>query len=127
MTPTFATYNELFLIAQSLIDTYDYLPDADANYPFCFIERPSNEQSENSDLYGATRLNLHFFGKRSDRALIDDTIAKFHDYTDSIPSTFGYILKRTLWQETPLPEPDDAPGVIHYYITLEILYTRKED
>lgn len=67
MTPAYSVFNQLFILSEEICDTYDYLPDADANYPFCYIEQPLHRRVENSDLFGECSVLLHWYGKRSDR------------------------------------------------------------
>ena len=50
MTPSRAVFRQLFHEASKNMDTYDYLPDADAKYPFCFVEYGTNDDQSNSDL-----------------------------------------------------------------------------
>ena len=52
MTPTNAIFNQLYILSEQIMDTYDYLPDAEARYPFCFVDNPYNTQREMNDLTG---------------------------------------------------------------------------
>ena len=50
MTPTNAIFNQLYIISEQIMDTYDYLPDAEARYPFCYVGNPDNIQPRNERL-----------------------------------------------------------------------------
>lgn len=126
MTPSLAIFNQLYIISENIMDTYDYLPNADAKYPFCFIEKPSNQRIENNELLGEVNLRIHWFGKRSDLLAIDHAVANMHDSTLRINSEFNYSMVCTNWTDSPLPNPIDEPKVIHHIAELTIRYTRKE-
>lgn len=125
MTPTNAIFNQMYIISEQIMDTYDYLPDAETRYPFCYVGNPDNIQREMNDLTGRVTVMVHWFGKRTDRKKIDDGIVKFHDATVRIKTEFPYNMQRTAWREYPQPESPDAPGVLHFATELEITYTKK--
>lgn len=126
MTPTRTAFRELFILSKTIIDTYDYLPDASAKYPFCFIEKGRNDEAENSDLYGMVTITVHWFGKRSDGKVIDNAISKFHDSLLRFNSNFGYAFQLKKWREIPQYPSPDEPQVEHYLAEIDLIYNRKD-
>lgn len=125
MTPTRTAFRELFIISKKIMDTYDYLPDANAKYPFCYIEKGRNDEAVNNDLHGVVSINVHWFGKRSDGKVIDQVISQFHDKLLRFDSTFGYTFQLQRWREVPQYPSPDAPMVEHYLAEIELIYNRK--
>ena len=126
MTPTRAVFRQLFKLANDLMDTYDYLPDAEVKYPFCFIEYGRNVKKLNSDLMGTVSIMVHWFCERKQVAKTDKKIASFHDALISIDSFLPYHMHLDQWIDRPQPEAPDSPGIAHFIAELEISYTRKE-
>ena len=106
MTPTRAVFRQIYNEARQTMDTFDYLPDGSAKYPFCFVEYGTNYKKQNSDLMGEVHIRVHWYGKRKDVKEIDN-------------------LRMTSWMDRHLPNPSDAPDVVHFIADITILYTRK--
>ena len=126
MTPTRAVFRQLFKIANDLMDTYDYLPNAEAKYPFCFVEHGRNTKMQNSDLMGTVSIMVHWFCARKQISETDQKVAKFHDALVSIDSFLPYHMQLIKWIDRPQPEAPDSPGIAHFTAEVEISYTRKE-
>ena len=126
MTPSRAVFRQLFKISNDLMDTYDYLPDAEAQYPFCFVENGRNIQTNNSDLMGTVSTMVHWFCTRDQVGDVDLTVARFHDELKSIDSFLPYNMSMKNWIDRPQPEAPDSPGIMHFIAEIDIDYTRKE-
>ena len=125
MTPSNACFRQLFYICQQIMDTYDYLPDAEAKYPFCFVEILRTNEQTNSDLLGEFTAYVHFFGERTDRQKLDDALGKLHDELLMMKPLFNYSIKLNKWQDLQIPESSDAPGILHFVADLSLNYNRK--
>lgn len=125
MTPTRAVFRQLYYESQQILDTYDYLPDANAKYPFCFVDYGTNSQQQNSDLVGQVVINVHWFSTPEQVSTVDSAIAKFHDRLIKIDSFLPYHMQLTNWIDRPQPDPPDAPNIKHFIAEVTILYTRK--
>ena len=90
MTPSRAVFRQLFHEASKNMDTYDYLPDAEAKYPFCFVDYGTNDDQSNSDLMGNVSINVHWFGTRNQAKQIDTATVKLHDQLLRINSFLPY-------------------------------------
>ena len=104
MTPSRAVFRQLFHETSKNMDTYDYLPDADAKYPFCFVEYGTNDDQSNSDLMGNVSINVHWFGTRNQAKQIDTATAKLHDQLLRINSFLPYHMHMSRWRDRPMPE-----------------------
>ena len=114
MTPSRAVFRQLFYETSKNMDTYDYLPDADAKYPFCFVDYGTNDDQSNSDLMGSVAINVHWFGTRNQAKQIDTATAKLHDQLLRINSFLPYHMHMSRWRDRPMPESPDAPGILHF-------------
>ena len=127
MTPSKAVFRQLFHEANKNMDTYDYLPDADTKYPFCFVEYGTNDDQSNSDLMGNVSINVHWFGTRNQAKQIDASTVKLHDQLLRINSFLPYHMHMSGWRDRPMPESPDAPGILHFIAEIQITYTRRGD
>ena len=127
MTPSRAVFRQLFYEASKNMDTYDYLPDADTEYPFCFVEYGTNDDQSNSDLMGNVSINVHWFGTRNQASQIDTATVKLHDQLLKINSFLPYHMHMSRWRDRPMPESPDAPGILHFIAEIQITYTRRRD
>ena len=127
MTPSRAVFRQLFHETSKNMDTYDYLPDADAKYPFCFVEYGTNDDQSNSDLMGSVTINVHWFGTRNQATQIDTATVKLHDQLLRINSFLPYHMHLSRWRDRPMPESPDAPGILHFVAEIQITYTTRRD
>ena len=127
MTPSRAVFRQLFHETSKNMDTYDYLPDAETKYPFCFVEYGTNDDQSNSDLMGNVSINVHWFGTRNQATQIDTATAKLHDQLLKINSFLPYHMIMSGWRDRPMPESPDAPGILHFVAEIQIIYTRRRD
>ena len=75
MTPNHDLFRKLFALPNLRVDTYDYLPDADTQYPFVYIGEYNGSDTPNNDLYGTVRQTVHIYGTRKNRSKIDNISA----------------------------------------------------
>ena len=127
MTPSRAVFRQLFHETSKNMDTYDYLPDAETKYPFCFVEYGTNDDQSNSDLMGSVTINVHWFGTRNQASQIDTATVKLHDQLLKINSFLPYHMHMSRWRDRPMPESPDAPGILHFIAEIQITYTRRRD
>ena len=127
MTPSRAVFRQLFHETSKNMDTYDYLPDADTKYPFCFVDYGTNDDQSNSDLMGNVAINVHWFGTRNQAKEIDTATVKLHDQLLRIDSFLPYHMHMSGWRDRPMPESPDAPGILHFIAEIQITYTRRGD
>ena len=126
MTPSRSVFRHIYSITQKTMDTYDYLPDSEAKYPFCFVDFGHNYAERNNDVLGRVVINAHWFGQRKHVKQIDKAIVSLHDDLLRTKSFLPYHMKLTGWRDRPQPEAPDSPGIVHFVAEIEITYTRKE-
>lgn len=126
MTPTRAVFRQIFFQSKQIMDTYDYLPDAEAKYPFSYVSYGDNNPLASSDLLGTVSINVHWFGEREQVSEIDTATAKLHDDLLKINSFLPFHMSMSRWRDRPQPEAPDAPGILHFVAEIQITYTRKE-
>lgn len=126
MTPSRAVFRQLFKISNDLMDTYDYLPDAEAKYPFCFVENGRDFEMRIREVAGTVSIMTHWFFTRDQASDVDSLVAKFHDKLKHIDSFLPYHMEMTSWTSRPQPEAPDSPGIMHFIAEIDIDYTRKE-
>lgn len=125
MTPNYECFLALGSICNRLMDTYDYLPDAHTKYPFCFVEYGRIDEQTNNDAFGEYTVYVHFFGKRTDRKVIDIAMSQLHDDLRKPLSTKHYAMSVKTWRNFELPESNDAPGILHFIADITLNYNKK--
>lgn len=79
MTANLELFNRVFEFSQIVIgfDTYDYLPDEQANYPFIVLDNmedvPVNLKTE---VFGRTDITIHVWGNDEMRNEVTEAISK---------------------------------------------------
>ena len=126
MTPSRACYRQVFHVAQQIIDTYNYLPDAQARYPFFFVQPGDSTARVMNEVIGSTLVRVHIFGTMDQLKEMDNSLVKLHNNLLKIPDLFGYHLTMTGWRDTYVPETDDAPGIQHWVADITLNYTRSD-
>lgn len=126
MTPEDAVYRKVYAMCMGIADTYDYLPDGDAQYPFIFIGETSNDDEANSDLIGSVNITLDVFGTRTDRNTLDDIKTRLHNEFIRLDEAFNYHIRLVDERFTTRPENTDRQPLLRVLVNAEFEYTKKE-
>ncbi|KGR72901.1 DUF3168 domain-containing protein [Streptococcus phocae subsp. salmonis] len=126
MTPNNAVFRQFF--KECLIinkDTYDYIPDASAKYPFIYIGESSNSPNNNSELMGDIRQTIHVYGELKKRSKIDDIAANIHDKIGTLKFAFGYNILVDRINERTITENSETTPLLHTVLDIYLTYTKK--
>lgn len=127
MTPDDAVFRKVYATCQNAMDTYDYLPEVQAQYPFIFVGESFTVEEANNDLIGNVTQSIHIYGKRTDKKTVNQAIAKLHDDLLNARSSFYYALRLMSWSANSMPDNSTGTPLTHTIIETNFHYNRKED
>ncbi|HEP1431133.1 DUF3168 domain-containing protein [Streptococcus pyogenes] len=128
MTPNNAVFRQFFKECLVITkDTYDYIPDASAKYPFIYIGESSNIPNNNSELMGDIRQTIHVYGELKKRSRIDDIVASIHDKIICLTSAYDYNIQIDRINERTSPDNSDTTPLLHTVLDVYLTYTKKEN
>ncbi|HEP1482680.1 Uncharacterised protein [Streptococcus pyogenes] len=126
MTPNNAVFRQFFKECLVITkDTYDYIPDASAKYPFIYIGESSNTPNNNSELMGDIRQTIHVYGELKKRSKIDDIAANIHDKIGALKFAFGYNILIDRINERTITENSETTSLLHTVLDIYLIYTKK--
>lgn len=126
MTPNNAIFRQVF--KECLVvtkDTYDYLPDASAKYPFVYIGEYSNTPNNNSELMGSARQTVHVYGDLKHRSTIDNIVSEVHDRLLFLSSAFNYNVSVERINEQTFSDNSSTIPLLHTVLDVYLTYTKK--
>lgn len=125
MTPTHSIFRAIYGIAKTIGDTYDYLPDAQAKYPFIYIGELFNTDNSRSDLNGNMTQTIHIYGKLTERKRIMELETQLHDALIKMREAYGYHVSMTDYTTRLLNDNTDVQPLLHVVVDVNFMYTRK--
>ena len=125
MTPTHNIFRQIFVIADKIGDTYDYLPGAEAKYPFIYIGELFNTDTSHSDLNGTMTQTIHIYGKLTERKRIMELETQLHDALIKMREAYGYHVSMTDYTTRLLNDNTDVQPLLHVVVDVNFMYTRK--
>lgn len=125
MTPTHNIFRQIFATCSAIGDTYDYLPDAQAKYPFIYIGEQSNTDNSRSDLMGSITQTIHIYGLRTERKKIMELETKLHDSLIKMRNAFEYNVNMTGYSTQLINDNTDVQPLLHVVVDVSFMYTRK--
>ena len=125
MTPTHSIFRQIFEIADKTGDAYDYLPGAEAKYPFIYIGELFNTDTSRSDLNGNMMQTIHIYGKLTERKRIMELETQLHDALIKLREAYGYHISMTDYTTRLLQDNTDVQPLLHVVVDVTFMYTRK--
>lgn len=126
MTPTHAIFRQVFSICKSVMDTYDFLPDAQAKYPFCYVGEQLESPNINFDMYGECTQTFHIYAIRKQRSDIDNLSSLILDNLRKQNTSFKYHIKYINHNLQTINDNTDVQPLLHMVIDVRFSYTKKE-
>lgn len=126
MTPNHDLFRKIFAISDARVDTYDYLPDADAKYPFVYIGENNGSDMPNNDLIGTARQTVHIYGIRAQRAKIDNISAYLENVLKHLKEGYEYNFNHRNTEKQVIADNTDVQPLLHIVLDLTYNYTKKE-
>lgn len=128
MTPNYAIYRRSYLSCLEVARTFDYLPDADEQYPFIYIQKvPTGSENETKDLTGIATQTIKLFATRSQLDTADHKVARLRNLLLEQSEAFEYKLSRPSVEITPMDANDPGQQVTQYIIRYETRYSKRRD
>ena len=126
-SPQKAVFDKVFEICRSISDrVYEFLPDADEQYPFIHVERADNEDIQNNDLLGRVTQRINVWGTRFDGKEIDEIMVKIHDALLRVNIAYQYSISLTDFNSLYLDDESTGTKLVHLVIEARINYNRKD-
>ena len=126
MTPTHSIFRQIFEIADKIGDAYDYLPGAEAGYPFIYIGELFNTDNSRIDLNGNMTQTIHIYGLRTERKRIMELETRLRDALIKLREAYGYHVSMTDYTTRLLNDNTDVQPLLHVVVDVNFMYTRKE-
>ena len=124
-TPQKAIFDTCFVMAMGIAPTYDFLPDAEAQYPFIHIGSASNIDIENNDLIGEVSQTINIWGTREHRSDIDSMLVKLHDKLRQARIAFDYSINLIGFRSMVIDDMSTGSPLLHLVIETTYNYTRR--
>ncbi|MFS1663349.1 hypothetical protein [Streptococcus sp. zg-JUN1979] len=126
MTPSHAIFRQVFNECLAIHeDTYDFLPDASAHYPFFFVGEGQFTESENLELYGECVQTVHLYGLRQNRSGLDELTAQLLDRLKDLRETFDYQVSFKTANPRDMIDNTDVQPLIHRVLDVRFSYVKK--
>ena len=126
MTPNHDLFRKLFALSDLSVDTYDYLPNADAQYPFVYIGEYNGSDTPNNDLYGTVRQTVHIYGTRKNRSKIDNVSAYLENTVKYFKEGYEYNFNHLTTDKQVIADNTDVQPLLHVVLDITFSYTKKE-
>ena len=126
MTPNHDLFRKIFAISAARVDTYDYLPEADAKYPFVYVGENNGSDTPNNDLIGTARQTVHIYGIRADRAKIDNISAYLESVLKHLKEGYEYNFNHRNTEKQVIADNTDVQPLLHIVLDFTFNYTKKE-
>lgn len=128
MTPNYAIYRQSFITCLEVGKTFDYLPDADEQYPFIYIGKvPTDGENATKDLTGIGSQVIKVFATREQSGEADEMVAKLRNKLLAQGNAFEYHLTRNSVDITPMDADVQAQQIDQYIIRYETRYSKRRD
>lgn len=126
MTPNHDLFRKIFAISDASVDTYDYLPNAEASYPFVYIGQYNGSDTPNNDLYGTVRQTVHIYGTRKNRSKIDNISAYLENTVKYFKDGYEYNFNHFKTDKQVIADNTDVQPLLHIVLDFTFSYTKKE-
>jgi hypothetical protein len=107
-------------------DTYDYVPDAHAKYPFIWLDSELQDEGGSKDLIGTVTQQMRIYGRLTDRNKIDSLTTLIRNDLVNARDAFDYSIRLTGFEIDPIKENDNGTPLLHYSVMATFQYNKKE-
>lgn len=126
MTPSHAVFRTVFKNGlQTTERTFDYLPDAETQYPFIFVGENSNVDEPNADLIGEVTQTIHIYATRTQRSELDNLASRLLNLLKTSRSAYEYSIMYQSHNQQDISDNTDVVPLIHRVIDIKYFYNKK--
>lgn len=126
MTPNHAIFRRIFAEAMKVTDrTFDYLPDAETEYPFIYVGENLNTTERNFDIYGIVLQTVHIYGLRTDRLKLDELTSHLLGCIRQSRTAYDYAISYQTHNQQDAPDNTDVQPLIHRVLDISFSYSKK--
>ena len=127
MSPNHAIFRYVFTEGLKVTDrTFDYLPDAGAQYPFVYVGESSNTDETNFDLFGNASQTVHIYATRTQRAELDNLTSRLLNALKGSRGAYDYAINFVSCNQQDAPDNTDVHPLIHRVLDISFNYNKKE-
>lgn len=125
MTPNHAIFRLVFAEGLKVTDrTFDYLPDAGAQYPFIYVGESSNANETNFDLFGNVTQTIHIYATRRQRAELDNLTSLLLNALRGSCGAYDYAINFVSCNQQDAPDNTDVQPLIHRVLDISFFYNK---
>ena len=126
MTPNHAIFRHVFGQALKVTDrTFDYLPDAETQYPFIYVGENFNADETNFDLFGSANQTVHIYATRTQRAELDNLTSLLLNALRVSRGACEYAINFASCNQQDAPDNTDVQPLIHRVLDISFSYNQK--
>lgn len=128
MTPNHAIFRYVFSEGLKVTDrTFDFLPEANTQYPFIYLGDGDTTDVPNFDLFGTASQRVHVYATRMQRAELDDMTSQLLNALRACSGAYSYALSFQSCNQQDLPDNTDVQPLIHRVLDVSFSYNHKGD
>lgn len=128
MTPNHAIFRHVFGLGLKVTDrTFDYLPNAETQYPFIYIGENANTDETNFDLFGNATQTVHIYATRMQRAELDELTSQLLNLVRTSRVASEYAISFQSCNQQDAPDNTDIQPLIHRVLDISFNYNKKEN
>lgn len=126
MTPSNAVFRRLYMVCMTHGDTYDYVPNSQAKYPFIWLDSETQSEGGSKDLVGTVNKQVRVYGLLTDRNKIDGIASGIRNDLLKVRDAFDYSIQLREFVIDEIKENDNGTVLLHYSINMTFQYNKKE-
>ena len=127
MIPNHAIFRHVFAEALKVTErTFDYLPDAETQYPIVYVGENANTDETNFDLFGNATQTVHIYALRTQRAKLDEISSKLLNALKESRVAHDYAIRYVSCNQQDAPDNTDVQPLIHRVLDISFDYNKKE-
>ena len=126
MTPSHAIFRTVFAECLKVNgNTFDYLPNASASYPFFFVGESMTTEIEGREVMGECTQTVHIYALRTERGRVEELTSLLLDALRTQNAAFEYYINLKTCNPQDLPDNSDVQPLVHRVLDLRFSYAKK--
>lgn len=125
-TPRQAIFDKVYILSKEVTpSTYDYLPSAEAKYPFIHISSGNDDLASNNDFFGSFTQIINIWATREQRRQLDELYIKLHDKLMTNRQSFEYYTNIKELSTQLIEDNTTGTALLHLVVTAVFNYSKR--